>query len=207
VVAVLVALTGFTVLAARYAGGANPRWFDDHAREAITDVTPRTRWIHLFVQLGGPEVVVVVALVLAAGCLWAGRRRLAALAVLGPGLTGLVTTFTKPLIGRTLDGAYAYPSGHTGGATATALVLGFVLVAVLWPAPRRALALVLGAGTVGGATWTVLVVAADWHYATDALGGAAAAFAAVLGTALVLDASAGRAAVITPTVGTGRPAS
>ncbi|MGD9528163.1 hypothetical protein [Pseudonocardia sp.] len=195
---VLAASAVFVVLAARYAGGSDPRWFDDHAHDVITDVTPRGRTLRLLLELGSPTSVVVIAVVVALLCLWLRRPRAAALALLGPGLTGLVTTFTKPLIGRTLRGEYAYPSGHTGGATSTALVLAILAVLVLRPEPRRALAIVLGAGAAAAATFAVLVVAAHWHYATDAIGGACVALAAVLGSALVIDAVADRWAARTP---------
>lgn len=189
-VVALVAFAGFAVLAARYAGGTDARWFDYYARDFVDDVTPRSRLIVALIELGNPMVVVTVATLTAAVCLWLGRRRLAALAVLGPGITGLVTTFAKPLVGRTLDGEYAYPSGHTGGVTATALVAAIVLVAVLRPQAPRALALILGTGAAVGTTWSVLVVAGNWHYATDAVGGTLTAFGAVLGSALLIDAVA-----------------
>ncbi|MGD9529438.1 phosphatase PAP2 family protein [Pseudonocardia sp.] len=182
----------FLVLAARYAGGSDPRWFDDHARDVLTDVTPRSRALRMLLELGSPASVVTIAVVVALLCLWMRRPRAAALALLGPGITGLVTTFTKPLIGRTLRGEYAYPSGHTGGATSTALVLAILAVLVLRPDPRRALAIVLAVGAAAAAMFAVLVVVANWHYATDAIGGACVALAAVLGTALAIDAVADR---------------
>lgn len=213
---VLVATAGFVLLALRYAGGSDPRWFDDHAHEVLTDLSPHGRLLRGLLELGGPASVVVIAAVVALICLWLHRPRAALLAVLGPGITGLVTTFGKPLIGRTLRGEYAFPSGHTGGATATALVLAILAVAVLRPDPRRWLALVLAAGAATAGAFGVLVVAANWHYATDAIGGACVAVAAVLGSALVIDAVAdGRARregddvrPDAPTApGTGRPAS
>ncbi|MGD9526942.1 phosphatase PAP2 family protein [Pseudonocardia sp.] len=212
---VAVALAVFTVLAARYTGGSDPRWFDDHARDVIADVTPRGRLLRMLLELGSPAAVVAIAVVVALLCLWRRHPRAAALALLGPGITGLVTTFTKPLIGRTLRGEYAYPSGHTGGATSTALVLAVLAVLVLRPDPRRALAIVLAVGAAAAALFAVLVVAANWHYATDAIGGACVALAAVLGSALAIDAVADRWAgrtpdppdLLRPGAGRARPAS
>jgi undecaprenyl-diphosphatase len=139
--------------------------------------------------VGSPAVVVTVALSLAGLCLWLGHRRLALLAVAGPGLTGLITTLSKPLIGRTIDGDLAYPSGHAGGATAIGLVTALVLVAVLRPSPTRAGAILAAGALVAGGAVAVLLVAANWHYATDAVGGICTAITAVLGSALALDAA------------------
>lgn len=189
-VVVLVAVAGFAALAARYAGGSDARWLDDRAEMLVQDITPRSRIIVALIELGSPLVVVTVAVLTAAVCLSLRRPKLAVLAVLGPGLTGVATTLAKPVVGRTLDGYYAYPSGHTGGATAMALVAAVVLVAVLRPQPPHALVLILGTGLLVGATWTVLVVAVDYHYATDAVGGTLVAVAAVLGSALLIDAVA-----------------
>ena len=72
--------------------------------------------------LGSPPSVVVLAFALSAMCLLLGRRRLAVLAVVGPGLTGVCTTLLKPALGRTIEGGFAFPSGHTGGATSLGLV-------------------------------------------------------------------------------------
>ena len=108
-------------------------------------------------------------------------------AVLGPGLTGLATTVTKPLVGRVLHDAYVYPSGHTGGATAMGLVMALLLVQLLRPSPARAGLLLTGFALLVGGTVGVVVVAKGWHYATDAIGGFLVAVAAVLVCALLLD--------------------
>ena len=94
--------------------------------------------------------------------------------------------------GRTIEGDWAYPSGHTAGATSLALLAAFVLVAVLRPSPPATAALIAWIGALAGTSMTVLLVAAEWHYATDAVGGFLVAVASVLGTALLIDALPGR---------------
>ena len=66
--------------------------------------------------------VVAVAGLVAIVSMWRRRNvQLAALAVLGPGITGIVTTVAKPLVGRRLpDGSLSFPSGHTTGSPASA---------------------------------------------------------------------------------------
>lgn len=182
----------FAALALRYADGTRARWLDDRAESVVDSVTPHSRALSSLLLVGSPVVVVSVALSVAGLCLWLGRRRLALLAVVGPGLTGLITTLSKPMIGRTIEGEFAYPSGHAGGATAIGLVVALLLVALLRPAPARAALVVAGGALAMGGTVAVLLVAADWHYATDAVGGICTAVTAVLGSALVLDSWAAR---------------
>ena len=175
----------FGLLALRYAGGSSPRWLDDRAESLVDGLTPREAGG--LIVLGSPPVVIAFAVLAAGICLWLGHRKLAVLAVLGPGLTGLITTVTKPLVARVIDDAYVYPSGHTGGATAVGLVMALLLVRLLRPSPARAGLLLTGCALLIGGTVGVLVVAEDWHYATDAVGGFLVAVAAVLGCALLLD--------------------
>jgi undecaprenyl-diphosphatase len=191
---VVVAVAGlvFALLAARYAGGSSARWLDHRTEKLVDELTARSRWIVSLIEVGSPLVVVCTAVLIALSCLLLRRRRLALLAVLGPGAAGACATLFQPLVGRTMDGDWAYPSGHTAGATALALLAAFVLAALLRSDAPRAAALVVGIGALAGTSMTVLVVAAGWHYATDAVGGVAVAFASVLGAALMIDAIADR---------------
>lgn len=192
IVAVLVSATVFTVLAVRYSGGSTARWLDYRGAWLADDLVPRGAGD--LVALGSPAAVVPLAVLVALACVWLGERRLAVVAIAGPGLTGLVTTFGKPVVGRTFDGEFAYPSGHTGGATALSLVAALLLVRLLAPppGPARAGLLVAAGALLGGGTVGAVVVVLDWHYATDAVGGFVVAVAAVLGCALQVDAVADR---------------
>ena len=69
------------------------------------------------------------------------------LAVVGPGLTGVCTTLLKPALGRTIEGGFAFPSGHTGGATSLGLVAALLVISLLRPGRGGALA-ILAAGAV-----------------------------------------------------------
>jgi undecaprenyl-diphosphatase len=142
------------------------------------------RWI---IGLADPLPLAVIATALAVLCLLAGRRRLAVLALIGPVATGLATVVLKPLIDRTKDGDLAYPSGHTGTATALALVAGLLLVAVLHLHRWAAAALVSAVTVAAGVVMSVAMTLTDYHYLTDTVGGFCTALSIVLGLALLLD--------------------
>jgi undecaprenyl-diphosphatase len=132
-------------------------------------------------------LVAALAGALAVVCLLLGRRRLAVVAVAGPGLTGITTTLFKPLLGRTIDGGLAFPSGHTGGATALGLVAALLLISLLRPGRGGALAILAAGGLVVGGGVGAAMVASNVHYPTDTLGGFCTAVVMVFGCALLLD--------------------
>ena len=194
VVAVVAALV-VAVLAVRYAGDSSAGRVDGRLDNAV-DALPGTgldlgRAVTVF---GSPQAVALGAGLVAAVCLLARRPRAALLALVGPGLTGLATTFGKPLVGRTIQDGLAFPSGHTGGATSLGLVVGLLLASALryGAAGTAVLAAVCAVGA-GGTVGTGMVLAGS-HYPTDVVGGFATAVAAVLAVALALDSWARRRA-------------
>lgn len=175
-------------LGLRYEGLGTPTRTDERLDGLVAGWTSgSSRTADLVQNLGNPVPVVLMAGLLGALALATGRRRLAVLAVLGPGLTGLATTGLKPLFDRTLSGTPAYPSGHTAALTALAIVAALLLASLIGVgtvASGLLLAvLALGAGTAMAVALTTL----DIHYPTDTIGGFGTAVAVVLGVALVLD--------------------
>ncbi|MHB8668990.1 MAG: phosphatase PAP2 family protein [Acidimicrobiales bacterium] len=151
----------------------------------------RHRLSAVFVDLGSPRGVLVEAALVAVAA-WCLGRRLRELAVL---LTCLVTAvevevFLKPLIGRQSpphSSAFLFPSGHVAGVTSVALA-GWLLLAggrsatarqVLGGAVVVALVLVVG----------VAVIILQFHFLTDALGGALVALITTLVLATLVDRS------------------
>ncbi len=147
------------------------------------------------IRLGDSRTVATAALLIGTACALGRRRRLAVLAVAGPGITGVATTVLKRAIGRRIGGGYAFPSGHAGGLTALATVVGLVAVGHAEPAPgpglcATGLATVSGV-TLAGAAMAVALVANDEHRWTEAVGGSSTAVGVVLGTGLLIDRVAG----------------
>ena len=182
----------FLVLTWRYAGDAVAGRVDEGACTAV-DALPRAGLARA-IGLGSPGFVVVAAASLAGLALLLRRPRVAVLAVVGPGLTGVATTALKPLIGRTIDGdGFAFPSGHTGGAVSLGRVAAVRLIgAVPVVRPRAALAVRAGTVLLAGGVVGAGMVRIGAHYATDTIGGFCAALALGLGAAMAIDRIADR---------------
>ncbi len=176
------------VLTARLAGTSAASGVDLRVDHVVDPVGAAHLWLmRATMRLGSPPTVVMVAFLLAAVCLVLGRHRLALLAIAGPGITGVATTTLKPLIGRTLDDAFAFPSGHTGGATSLGLVTALLVISVARPGRKVSLLVIAAGALLAGGGVGFALVAANAHYPTDTIGGFCTAVAVVLGGALVLD--------------------
>lgn len=183
-----VAAVVFALLAARYAGTSTPGRIDLHVDRVIDPLGAAHRWLVADTAVfGSPPVVVLLAVLLSVLCLLLRRGRLAVLAIAGPGVTGVATTVLKPVLGRTIGAGYAFPSGHTGGATALGLVAALLLVGLVRPGRVGGLTMLAVGASVAGGCVGAAMVAADAHYPTDVVGGYCTAVLVVLGLALLLD--------------------
>lgn len=182
-------------LALAFAGQARPdgldRAVDAHIRSGLGRYEGH---LHLLAGLGDLVPVTVLTAVLILACLAMRRRRVAVLACLAvPGAVALTEFVLKPLVGRTIHGAYlCFPSGH---ATASFALAGTCAVLLAGPARPRLpggvrLLLILGAAVVAAAVATAMV-ALGHHYFTDAVAGTAVGVGMVLLTALLIDGAAG----------------
>jgi hypothetical protein len=172
-------------LAFRYHGGHRPGGFDERVYRSLTTLRlargPLTHVVDA-VPLTFGAVVGVLAVVLAARRRW----RAAALTVLGPGLALLVTEVGKRVVGRSLDGMLALPSGHTTGVASVVAT-----IAVLWIRRARhvgrAAVLGLAAVTLAAAAIGLAMVTLHFHYATDVIAGYCVGIAVPLAVAMSID--------------------
>ncbi len=181
-------------LAARYRDTDAAGQLDIAAMSRIQDLLANhSQELWLIVRLGGPVPIFAMAVLLASVSLATRRPRLAVLAFAGPGATGVVTTVLQPLVGRTLEGDFSLPSGHTGVATAISAVAALVVIGLvrtrLVTVAAVAAAVVFAVGTVMG----IALIANGLHYPTDVVAGFCAALAIVLVLGLVLDSIKPRA--------------
>jgi undecaprenyl-diphosphatase len=172
-----------------FAGDTGPSRLDRQVQQVVDD-SPAGAWslIRGLDWLGEPLGRTILMLAVAALCLIAGRRRLAATAVLGIFATGVVTTALKPVVYRRIhDDFLSYPSGHTAAATAAAMVLGLLVADLLGAGRIAGTAIVLALAVLGGglSAWAQIHLTA--HYPTDTLGGFGCALFVIPATAALID--------------------
>jgi membrane-associated phospholipid phosphatase len=177
------------VLAVRYRGQSDGAWLDDVLHSAVDAdiVSFVNKLIFYSIILGDRTFVIIAALVVAAVCLALRQFKLAVLAVVGPGLTGLAAMLLKSLVGRSINGVLAFPSGHVSGLTAVVIVV-LLLVWRLEKRLSRALSVALTLGLVAAlAAMGVALTRFEIHYGTDVIGGFCLAIGVVPSLALLLD--------------------
>jgi membrane-associated phospholipid phosphatase len=109
-----------------------------------------------------------------------------------PAATALNDALLKHLFHRTYLGQVAFPSGHTGAATALTATLTVLLLAPPQRARTRAARVpVVAVACVVTAVVATAVIGLRWHYFTDCVAGAAVGVGTVLALALLLDLLAG----------------
>ncbi len=134
------------------------RWLLGHPGQPV--------WVLWIVQIRQPIDVLVLSGVLA---FWAGRHSLTRVwtPLLAPAFAlASAELVVKPAVGRLLGDGLTFPSGSVVGAAALSMA-AFVVVSgnVRW--------IVAIVGTLYTAAMAVAVVKLQWHFPTDALGGAA----------------------------------
>lgn len=177
-------LTGGAVAFAVHPPAGVDRW-SEH-RDPVGQ--PWRGLAHLLDTIGNRYVA--TALVIAGMLCCRAARRRADMVLVGLGSIAAPATaeILKPLVGRRIHQCcLSYPSGHVAFATAWALSLALALAGARAWDRRRTRRLVPAAALAVGAAISWAVIVLNIHYPTDALGGAATAFAVVPSIALVLD--------------------
>jgi membrane-associated phospholipid phosphatase len=172
-------------------------WLDSRIDAAIdARLASHTQVVDFLVGLGNNKTATVICVVLVLGCLALRRPRGAALFTVAVPVAIVTTEYLlKPLFGRKLGFGLSFPSGHETVVSTMAFAAILVLTGPARPALPAALRWLLAA--VAAAAIIALapaLVAIDYHYFSDTIGGAAIGLGTVLGTALSLDAVIARLA-------------
>lgn len=178
-----------------YAGHSRPgavdRWLVDPTVDSVRGPWRRVALALDFLGEPGGSVGLVLVAVLA--CLVLRWVRGAVFTVVGVGLTVVVATVLKHLVGRTIhgDGNLSYPSGHTAFFTALALVVALPATGLLGLGRTAGAWCVAVAALAAGGAMGWAQVALGAHYPTDVLGGWCTALAVVPASGLLVDRVAG----------------
>ena len=180
----------FLALAVRYRGANTGGAFDGRVLGWLQrrDDLP----FSVVLRLTGlvPPVFFLVVVLASIAALALRQWRSAAFVILGPGLSMLVVEVSKVLVGRSLHGRLAMPSGHTAAVTSVSLMVAILVVARLRSRVLPAAALGFAVVSVLACAIGVLMVLGHFHYATDTIAGYGAATATTLGVAFAVDALA-----------------
>jgi membrane-associated phospholipid phosphatase len=179
---------GLAALVAAYAGVEGPGVLDTTVDRLVQENFEQHRaFMRRLVKIGSPRWLPVLVGFLVLTSLVLSRPRIAFVTAAGVGLTVLAASVLQPTVGRTLEGNFALPSGHTSGAVAISAAASLLLISVsrAWlPAVAVASALVvLGMSLVVAAG----LIVNGLHYTTDTVAGFCTAVAIVYGLALLVD--------------------
>lgn len=147
------------------------------------------RLLSWLITPGSPAGAVILTAILVAACLLAGRLNGALLAGGAvPVADGLCEHVLKPAVQRFCLGQGAYPSGHTTAAFALAAAVAVLLAFPGRPVRTRGLrVLAVAACLAAGVLVAAGMIALQYHYFTDTVGGAALGLGTVCVLALLLD--------------------
>jgi membrane-associated phospholipid phosphatase len=171
-------------------GQAQPDGLDSAVDTAMVASFSGHQGVLPWLALPGSTIpLIVISIAMAVGCLIAGRRNGAILAVTAVPVTAFLDDkVLKHLVGRTHLGLLSFPSGHTASAMTLAAVLGVLLHD---PARRTAARVARTALVVAACAITALVavgvIGLRWHYVTDTVGGVALGTGPVLTLAFLID--------------------
>ncbi|TDD21209.1 phosphatase PAP2 family protein [Kribbella turkmenica] len=184
-------LPALAVPAVVFGGDTGPSRLDTRIRTTVLEKAPAGSWdlIRGIDWLGEPIGRALLLIAVTLICWRAGRRALAATAVVGMVAVTVLATALKPVVGRRIHAGFlSYPSGHTAALTAAALIVAFLLADLLDLGPIAGTAVVLAVtlAAAGLTSWAQIIL--DAHYATDTVGGFGLALVVVPATAAVVGA-------------------
>jgi membrane-associated phospholipid phosphatase len=199
--AIIVAICSAVVLAvggAFAAGRSEGNAIDRHIDPwLIQHLQTHVNGMNQIADLGNPTPLVALTIIVVLSCLVVRRVNGAILAVLSvPVASGLTEFVFKPIVHETIGhpAILSYPSGHSTNVCTLAAVVAVLMINPPYRRLHPVLRLVVAVLAVLVAVVVmVCLVAIQFHYFTDTVGGACVAAGTVLCIALLLDAPAARA--------------
>ena len=159
-------------LSSAYWHQGSPGRLDLALQSALNPLSATSRdLLDTIVWLGDWRVVTVLTAAIALTAYRSSGARVAAFSVAATTIAAATSELMlKPLVDRRLDGDLAFPSGHSTGITAIAMVAVILVVALRRPGRAAQFGLISAASAVMLAV-SFALTALGQHYATDAIGG------------------------------------
>lgn len=191
----LLCLLATALLALIVAHTNGPFAFEKPALRWLGPPSARGTWRDLTNLLAAPAIGVALAVSFVFGVLRRALLRVVVYAALGAAALLISEHVAKPLVRRTFDTEFTFPSGHVTAVSATAVALWLAFYPLLG---RRARIVTL----IVGIAWTLLmslaVVGAQWHTPLDAIGSILLSVGVVAGGAGFLEPADGRSLLLDP---------
>jgi len=173
------------------AGQTTADWLDARIDGVImARLGPHVHLDELVVTMGNQHTATIICALLVLALLALRRPRAAVLVVVAvPAAIVLTEYLLKPLFDRRLLGDLSFPSGHETVVSAMAFSLIVALTGPARPALPAALRwLAVAVAVAAMLALAPALIALQYHYFTDTIGGVAVGLGTVLTTALGLDA-------------------
>jgi membrane-associated phospholipid phosphatase len=188
-------LLATAILAVVVAHTRAPFAFEEPALKWLGHPSARGSWRDLADLLAAPAIASALAASFALGFFRRAFLRVVVYAALAAAALLISEQVAKPLVQRTFDTEFTFPSGHVTAVSATALAMWLALHPLLGTRARR-ITLVLGV------SWTLLislaVIGAQWHTPLDAIGSILLSVGVVAGGAGLLEPFASREPFMSP---------
>ena len=195
-IAGLLCLLATAVLALVVAHTTGPYGFEEPALRWLGPPSARDTWRELAHLLGAPAIGVALAVSVAVALLRRALLRLVVYAVLGAAALLISEEIAKPLVQRTFDTEFTFPSGHVTAVSAAALALWLALYPLLG---SRARVITLVVGVAWTLVMSLAVIGAQWHTPLDAVGSVLLSVGVVAGGAGLLETPDCRRFLLDPT--------
>jgi membrane-associated phospholipid phosphatase len=184
-----VALVLFVTLGVTLHGRQGPLGVDVLVDTSLAGRSAAVRHLlRIAVSLGEPASAIVAVIAIGTASLALGRPRGALLALLAPGVAAAGTEMVlQPWVGRTLRGGSSFPSGHTVTTFAIALVGVLLVLGARRPAATAARVAIASTVLLVPVGVAASLIALDFHFFTDTIGGACLSVTTVLAFALGID--------------------
>jgi undecaprenyl-diphosphatase len=185
----------FALLALVVAHTRGPFAFEQPALNWLGHPSARGTWRDFADLLAAPAIGLAVAASLVVGFSRRALLRVVVYAAVAAAALLISEEIAKPLVRRTLDTEFTFPSGHVTAVSATALALWLALYPLIG---RTARIVTLVVGVIWILVISLAVIGAQWHTPLDTVGSVLLSVGVVAGGAALVEPAASREPFMRP---------